>query len=121
MFSAQTTAKKTVARSRLRSTIEPPPIELPPPPIPKAPERPASLPECRSTRKIRTTEMVTWMTLRNVYTKGSLALLDLLGLALALDGPTVAVGTGAVAVLDPVEDLDGFLAQFGVDQGEVLV
>ena len=64
--------KKIVARSRLRSTIDPPPKELPPPPMPKAPERPASLPECRSTRKIRMTEMKTWTTERNVYTAADL-------------------------------------------------
>ncbi len=62
------------------------------PPMPKAPERPASLPECRSTRKISTTAMITWMTAKNVNTgAGSLALLDFFRLA----------GVGAVAVAVP--------------------
>jgi hypothetical protein len=38
--------------------------------MPKAPERPASLPECRSTRKITTKAMITWMMLKNVNTVG---------------------------------------------------
>src|SRR5215210_4209458 len=70
-FSAQSTPKKIVQRVRFRSTSEPPPKELPPPPMPKAPESPASLPECRSTRKIRTTEMITSTTLSTVAMGGS--------------------------------------------------
>src|SRR6476646_5797936 len=110
VFSTQIRATKTVARVRLRSTIEPPPSELPPPPTPKAPERPASFPECSRIRKIRTTEKSTCRTLRNVYMAASLALRDFF--------PRLA---RPVAVLDPVEDLHRLLAEFGVEQGEVLV
>ena len=62
VLTANAIAKPTVQRFRLRSTSEPPPSGPWPVPTPKAPERPASLPECMSTRKIRTTEMATWMT-----------------------------------------------------------
>ena len=57
-------AKPIVQRSRLRSTSEPPPNGPAPVPTPKAPERPESFPECRSTRKISITEMKTWTTER---------------------------------------------------------
>ena len=53
-------AKKIVQRLRLRSTIEPPPSGPVPLPTPKAPERPESLPECSSTRKITISERATW-------------------------------------------------------------
>jgi hypothetical protein len=66
VFTTKRMAKKIVQRSRLRSTSEPPPKALPDWPIPKAPESPVSLPEWRSTRKIRTTEMITWITPRKV-------------------------------------------------------
>src|SRR5215468_9964490 len=81
-FSAQRMPKKMVHRVRFRSTSDPPPKELPPPPIPNAPERPASLPECRSTRKMRITDMMTSITLSTVAMSGSVgqpepALIDL--------------------------------------------
>ena len=63
-FTAQRTAKKTVQRFRLRSTSEPPPNGPEPVPTPNAPDRPASFPECRSTRKMTTTDRTTWTTER---------------------------------------------------------
>ena len=60
------TANRMVQRSRLRSISEPP-VVPPATPTPKAPDMPASLPECSSTRKIRTTAMKTWTTERTVY------------------------------------------------------
>ena len=73
MLTTKRTAKKTVARSRLRSTIEPPPKELPPPPMPKAPERPASFPECSRIRKIRMPADDHLDDGQDVYTRGSVA------------------------------------------------
>ena len=61
---ANTIAKKTVHRSRFRSTSEPPPKALPPPPMPNAPERPASFPEWRRTSTIRMNDTNTWTTSR---------------------------------------------------------
>src|SRR5262245_16233461 len=61
-FSRNRIAKKIVQRLRFRSTIEPPPSGPVPLPTPKAPERPESLPECISTRKIRTTDITTCRT-----------------------------------------------------------
>jgi hypothetical protein len=62
VFTANAIAKPIVQRFRLRSTSEPPPSGPWPVPTPKAPERPASFPECMSTRKIRTIEMKTCTT-----------------------------------------------------------
>ena len=53
------TAKKIVQRFRLRSTIEPPPSGPAPLPTPKAPDSPASFPECMSTRKMTMTAITT--------------------------------------------------------------
>src|SRR6476659_7770609 len=119
-------AKKTVARSRLRSTMEPPPNELPPPPMPKAPESPASLPECRSTRKIRTTEMMTWTTPRIVYTGGEFRRRPLAAsgageVAKRPAGHSLDV-SGSVLGLELVElphQLDRLASQLGVDAPEV--
>jgi len=61
-FSRNRIAKKIVQRFKFRSTIEPPPSGPVPLPTPNAPERPASLPECISTRKITITEMSTCRT-----------------------------------------------------------
>src|SRR5271165_4542159 len=55
------TAKTTVQRFRLRSTIEPPPSGPVPLPTPKAPDRPESLPECMRTRATTMTARITWM------------------------------------------------------------
>jgi hypothetical protein len=55
----------------LRSTSEPPPNGPAPVPTPKAPDSPASFPECISTRKITTTEMKTWTTERIVLIAAS--------------------------------------------------
>src|SRR4051812_34238347 len=57
-------AKPTVQRLRLRSTSEPPPSGPCPVPTPKAPDSPASFPECMRIRKIRTMQIATWMTER---------------------------------------------------------
>ena len=64
VFRVNRIAKKTVQRLRLRSTIEPPPSGPVPLPTPNAPDRPESLPECISTRKMRTTAMMTCRTER---------------------------------------------------------
>src|SRR3954451_22647284 len=61
VFSTNTTAKKIVQRSRLRSISEPP-DEPPAVPTPNAPDIPASFPECRRIRKIRITETKTCRT-----------------------------------------------------------
>jgi drug/metabolite transporter (DMT)-like permease len=58
-------ANPTVQRFRLRSTSEPPPNGPAPVPTPNAPDSPASLPECISTRKISTTAISTWRAERN--------------------------------------------------------
>src|SRR4051795_13188824 len=63
VFTAKSTANRIVQRSRLRSISEPP-LEPPATPTPNAPDIPASLPECRSTRKITATARKTWMTAR---------------------------------------------------------
>ena len=60
-FTKNRTANRTVQRLRLRSTIDPPPRGPAPVPTPKAPERPASLPECIRISSTSTTEMATWM------------------------------------------------------------
>ena len=60
-------AKMIVQRSRLRSMSEPPALLPPPVPTPKAPDMPASFPECRRIRKIRPTAMKTWTTESTVY------------------------------------------------------
>src|SRR3954464_4862177 len=62
VFTANAIAKPTVQRFRLRSPSEPPPSEPCPVPTPKAPDRPASLPECMSTSRIRPTDRPIWMT-----------------------------------------------------------
>ena len=68
MLTTNTSANAIVQRFRFRSTSEPPPNGPPPaPPIPNAPDRPASLPECSSTRKISTTREKTWKTSRTAY------------------------------------------------------
>lgn len=114
MFSVKRTATMTVARSKFFSTIEPPPTPLPPPPpTPKAPESPASFPECSRMRKIKTTAKITWMTLKSVNTERSLALLDFFRLAGARPVP--------VLTLDAIEDLQRLAAKLGVEDGEVLV
>ena len=59
MPSAKRIPKTTVQRSRFRSTGDPPPKELPDWPMPNAPDRPASLPECRRTRRSGPREMIT--------------------------------------------------------------
>ena len=68
VFTKNRIAKKIVQRLRLRSTIEPPPSGPVPLPTPKAPDRPESLPECISTRKITITAIATWRTERIVST-----------------------------------------------------
>ena len=75
--------------------------------MPKAPERPASFPECRSIRKIRTTEMITWMTLRTCTWSGSLALRDLFARARPASFAAQRPRRRRCR-LDPVEDLDRF-------------
>src|SRR3954466_6098199 len=58
VFAAKRIANRMVQRSRLRSISVPP--EVPPAsPTPNAPDMPASLPECSSTRKITPTERKT--------------------------------------------------------------
>ena len=59
MTTIQAIESATVQRFRLRSTSEPPPSEPWPVPTPKAPDRPASFPECMSTRKITTIDRKT--------------------------------------------------------------
>jgi hypothetical protein len=66
VFTTNRTANRIVQRSRLRSMSEPP-VVPPATPTPKAPDIPASFPECSSTRKIRTTAMKTWTTERTAY------------------------------------------------------
>jgi hypothetical protein len=63
MFAMNISANAIVQRLRLRSTSDPLPSALPPP-TPKAPERPASLPECMRIRAIRTIEKKTCVALR---------------------------------------------------------
>src|SRR4051794_20867661 len=104
-FRAQRIPKKIVQRVRFRSTSEPPPKELPPPPMPNAPERPESLPECRSTRKIRITEMITSTTLSTVATGRE-----------CRSAP--GLGPGPV---DPLQDLDRLGTELGIEQPEVLI
>src|SRR5215210_6304729 len=58
-----------VQRVRLRSTSAPPPKRPAPVPTPKAPDRPASLPECSSTRTISTTDRKIWRMLRTSSTQ----------------------------------------------------
>jgi hypothetical protein len=70
VFTVNAIATTTVQMFRLRSTSDPPPRGPAPLPTPKAPESPASFPECMSTRKIRTIESATWTTARIVYTPG---------------------------------------------------
>src|SRR5205807_4706705 len=72
-FTKNRTAKKIVQRLRLRSTIDPPPSGPVPLPTPKAPDRPESLPECISTRKMTITAMATSRTERTVSTRRRLA------------------------------------------------
>ena len=67
VLSTNSTAKMIVQRSRLRSMSEPPTLLPPPVPTPKAPDMPASFPECRRIRKIRPTAMKTWTTESTVY------------------------------------------------------
>src|SRR3954454_23430565 len=62
LLTANASANATVQRLRLRSTSEPPPSGPLPVPTPKAPDSPASFPECMSPRKIRKTQMATWVT-----------------------------------------------------------
>jgi O-acetylserine/cysteine efflux transporter len=66
VFTANRIANRMVQRSRLRSISEPP-VVPPATPTPKAPDIPASFPECRSTRKISTTAMKTCATESTVY------------------------------------------------------
>src|SRR3954454_9240301 len=73
VLSANRIPNAIVQRFRLRSTSEPPPSGPAPVPTPNAPDRPASFPECMSTRKIRTTEMKTWTTERMTSMAGMLA------------------------------------------------
>src|SRR5215218_8473718 len=101
-FSAQRTPKKMVHLVRFRSTSEPPPKALPPPPMPNAPERPASLPEWSSTRKMRITEMKTSITLSTVAMGGSLE-----GL--------VVVGPARPETVDPLQDRDRLGSELTVE------
>src|SRR4051812_37911484 len=64
VLTANRIAKAIVQRLRLRSTSEPPPSGPCPLPTPKAPDSPASFPECMRIRKIRTTQITTWRTER---------------------------------------------------------
>src|SRR4051812_16047925 len=98
VLTANRIANAIVQRLRLRSTSEPPPSEPWPEPTPKAPERPASFPECMSTRKISTTLMMTCTTLRIV---SSIA-------------PQRLVVVGAERI-QATEQLDGLRAQLAVD------
>src|SRR5919107_165032 len=74
-FATKISANATVQRFRLRSTSEPPPNGPAPVPTPKAPESPASLPECSRISTIRTTQRMIWTPLRIASTaeKGSSA------------------------------------------------
>src|SRR5262245_37863742 len=105
-FSAQRTPKKMVQRVRFRSTREPPPKELPPPPMPKAPERPASLPEWSSTRKIRITDMITSIALSTVCMGGSVE--KVLLARLRISQP-----------VDSLQDRDRLRSQLPVEAAEV--
>src|SRR4051812_8804610 len=90
-----------VQRSRLRSISEPP-VEPPAAPTPNAPDIPASLPECSSTRKMTPTEIRTCRRLRMVWTMGglgwrlqpvqSLEQFDRLGAQGAVQHPPVGLG-----------------------------
>src|SRR4051812_2656339 len=71
-FPTKRSAKKTVQRFRLRSTSDPLPSWLPPP-TPKAPDRPASLPECMRINAIRMIEKKTCVALKKACTVSSLA------------------------------------------------
>src|ERR1700689_2223919 len=68
-FKKNRTAKKIVQRLRFRSTSEPPPSGPVPLPTPNAPDKPESLPECISTKKIRTTAKMTCSTERTASTR----------------------------------------------------
>src|SRR5215207_8393814 len=98
-FSAQRTPKKMVHLVRFRSTSEPPPKALPPPPMPNAPERPASLPEWSSTRKIRITEIRTSTTLSTVAMGGSLEVV-------ASGGPVIAAAGGRDRIVAPLARIE---------------
>src|SRR3954471_12294362 len=72
MLPTNSNANSTVQRFKLRSTSEPLPSALPPP-TPKAPDRPASLPECMRINAIRMIEKKTCVALKKACTVSSLA------------------------------------------------
>src|SRR3954447_26980428 len=78
-------ANPTVQRFRLRSTSEPPPNGPAPGPTPKAPDSPASFPECMRIRKTTPTARNTWKTERTVYIRGPILATELVQLAQDLD------------------------------------
>src|SRR5437763_9230118 len=98
VLSAKAIANPTVQRFRLRSTSEPPPNGPAPVPTPKAPDSPASLPECIRIRKIRTTQMNTCRMPRSVVI-----------------GPDGSGHSSLAGAIERVQDLHRLRAQRPVD------